>query len=99
MYRFIVLAIVSSISFADSHIYEYIDKSGNLVISNKPQSSGNRYKILQEELSHEKQALNDAKEALKNKPAPPKQEQLLNNSIKEHQKNIDILNKQLGNTP
>ncbi len=97
MYRSIILANFCLLCYADNSIYQYIDKNGNLVLSNKPKTSNTRYKVLSEELAHEKQALIKANESLA--ASSPIQEQFLKNTINEHQKNIDILNKQLGYTP
>ncbi len=97
MYRQIILASFCLLCYADNSIYQYTDKNGNLVLSNKPKTSSTRYKILSEELAHEQQALIKANESLA--ANSPKQEEFLKNTIKEHQKNIDILNKQLGYTP
>jgi hypothetical protein len=82
-----------------------MDKNGNLVISNKPKTSSQRYIILKEELKHEQKALNDASRLLveNSKLGNSKEQQernkFLNNTINEHQKNIKILNKQLGYAP
>ncbi len=97
MYRQIILASFCILCYADNGIYRYVDKNGNLVVSNKPQISNTRFRVLSEELAHERQALIQANESLAT--SSPKQEQFLKNTIKEHQKNINILNKQLGHTP
>jgi hypothetical protein len=97
LYRQIILASFCLLCYADNGIYQYTDKNGNLVLSNKPKTSNTRYKVLSEELAHEKQALIKANESLAT--SSPKQEDFLKNTIKAHQKNIDILNKQLGYTP
>ena len=97
MYHQIIIASFCLLCYADNGIYQYTDKNGNLVLSNKPKASNTRYKVLSEELAHETQALIKANESLAT--SSHKQEGFLQNTIKVHQKNIDILKKQLGYTP
>ena len=102
MYRIIILATISILSFADNNIYQYIDKNGNLTVSNKPKANNLRFQILLEELDHENKSLIEAQNLLAESIKPgnskenPEHDELLKTTIKEHQKNIKILNKQLG---
>lgn len=152
----LLLSIFTLVNADD--IYQYVDKNGTTVFSNKPvkgakkvnlppitvyaspmtkndynaagyttpatvkkaknnstigtQNLGTnevgRNQILSEELEHEKQALNDAQKALeagkqtkldseKNNPDQYQARmQALQDAVTEHEKNIDILTKQLG---
>ncbi|MDD3266083.1 MAG: DUF4124 domain-containing protein [Burkholderiales bacterium] len=143
----ILIATIISFAFADD-VYQYTDKNGRQVYTNKPvknatkmtlpaltiytppknsQTKDNvrkiypkenynsylsnptgRQLILAEELSKEKQALADTKDAIaqakktplasekNNKDAYNKRIQALQDAITEHQKNIDVLSKQLN---
>ncbi|MDQ5921669.1 MAG: hypothetical protein QG673_1728 [Pseudomonadota bacterium] len=95
------LAITTYYCYADDAIYQYTDKNGNLVISNNPPGTqGNkRSQILKEELSKEQSALKEAQDLLAQNGKYDKQkipDNRLNDAIKEHEKNIEILKKQLG---
>lgn len=146
-FLFILIAIISSI-FADE-IYQYTDKNGRQVYTNKPVKNATKMKlpaltiytpsnrksqtrdnvrkiypkennvsylpnqtgrqlVLSEELNKEKQALIDTKEALaqakktplasekNDKTAYNNRIQALQDATIEHQKNIDVLSKQLN---
>lgn len=102
---------MTSICFATEQIYQYQDADGNWVISNHPDNNAKKHKgrrqILHEELAHELLALKQEQDLLaRNSKMNPKnnneyQEQnaALRDAISEHQKNINILNKQLGYSP
>jgi hypothetical protein len=85
-------------------LYQYTDKSGNLVITNKNVSGSTkfelnttpRHKILQEELDHEKLALEQSR-VLQKQNTDKNKIDLYNNDINQHEKNINILTKQLNN--
>lgn len=148
MRSFIILITVISYAFADD-IYQYTDKNGRQVYTNKPVKNSTKMKlpaltiynfpnknsqtkdnvrkvypkevstsylpnqtgrqlVLSEELSKEKQALADSKDALaqakktplasekNNKDAYNTRIQALQDAITEHQKNIDVLSRQLN---
>ena len=104
----VIFIIVATICYAKDSIYQYIDADGNLVISNKPKhlksSSNRRFQILQNELIKEREALKNTTDLLtQNSQAGGKEQEAINkvlkDSILEHQKNIEILNKQLGFSP
>ncbi|MCC2625128.1 MAG: hypothetical protein K0R14_1001 [Burkholderiales bacterium] len=85
-------------------LYQYTNKAGNLVISNKNVSGSTkfeftttpRHKILQEELDHEKSALQQS-QALQKHNTDKNKIDLYSNDINQHEKNISILTKQLKN--
>ena len=99
-------------SKSDVQSNSYTNYNNTTSFSKKPRSfsSGEqaRYKILQDELSRENQALIDAKQALtegklmhlgnesKNKEACITRTQALQDAVTEHQKNIEVLAKQLS---
>ncbi len=145
MRNFILLIAITSSIFADD-IYQYTDKNGRQVYTNKPVKNATKMKlpalttytppsrnksnikkiypkennisylpnqtgrqlVLSEELNKEKQALSDTKDALtiakktlltsekNNKAAYDNRIQALQDAITEHQKNIDVLSKQLN---
>lgn len=100
MKNLLLIMLVSSVSA--ENLYQYTDNSGNLVITNKKTSSGTRFylgtnenarhKILEEELQHEKAAINQIRQSTQTNSTIA----LYNNDISLHQKNIDILTKQLN---
>ncbi|MEN9945904.1 MAG: hypothetical protein RLZZ293_290 [Pseudomonadota bacterium] len=165
--KYLIVLVLSAITinvFADNTIYQYKDKNGTIVFTNKPTKNSQkvvlppitvyaapmtksdllgkknispkvssnknqpatvkiypktdttqylgtneqkRQQILTEELASEQKALQDAQQALQNgkNKLPSEQNnqqqyqmrmQALQDSITEHQKNIDILSKQLG---
>lgn len=105
-YLLILVLSIAGLSYADN-IYEYTNANGILVLSNKPANPyGNkRQQILKEELNKEQAALKETNDLLEQnaKTGNDSQEKMRNSvlqdAIKEHQKNIDILNKQLGYSP
>ena len=114
MYRQVILAglsLIPGLCYAGSTIYQYTDADGNLVISNNPENHSNKHsgrrEILQEELAKEQQLLKDSNNLLvqnaKLKSSDIKEYQkrndILKDAVNEHQKNIQILNKQLGYSP
>ena len=99
-----LFCIFISICYASNNVYQYTDAQGNLVISNKPPmaTQNKRRQILQEELTREKAALAEAQNLLaQNANTKGNQPRIttIEDAIKEHKKNIDILNKQLGYMP
>jgi hypothetical protein len=86
-------------------LYQYADKSGNLVISNKsptgdtkPNLNTNetsRRKILKEELKHEIEALKQSQKLQEQNTTHDKMD-LYSKDIDRHEKNINVLTKQLN---
>ncbi len=84
-------------------LYQYTDKSGNLVISNKnikgsvklDLKTTTRQKILQEELEHEQLALKKSKKLQEDNLTKNKADLYLDD-IATHEKNINVLTKQLN---
>ncbi len=78
-------------------------------VTNLGTNEANRKKVLQEELTHEKLALTDTQKLVqenkdvkigsdsRSQQAYQERIKILNDAVIEHQKNIEILNKQLGN--
>lgn len=134
--KYLLLALCGFMhnAYADTQVYQSMDKSGTMVVGNKPPSSGGqlmdlppllvvpasqmqgkqqpqltgkeskRRLILQEELTREQQALKEAQTILaqssniktKDEVQNKERSRILQDAINEHQKNISILNKQLG---
>lgn len=95
----LILLVFNHEVIADD-LYQYTDKSGNMVISNKKTQGSRKFyigtnedarnKILEEELEHEKTAIKQIN------AMPEKKINAYNNDIALHQKNIAILTKQLN---
>jgi 2C-methyl-D-erythritol 2,4-cyclodiphosphate synthase len=101
----IIILIAALTNAAADPIYEYVDSFGHVFISNKPQVAGQdkRTQILQNELARESAALNNTKLLIKqNQQTSGAQQQarqkVLNDALTVHQKNINILKKQLGSS-
>jgi uncharacterized protein (DUF342 family) len=87
------------------NLYQYTDSSGNLVISNKnpngstkpnlPTNKTARHKILQEELDHEIYALKQCQK-LQEQSTTKDNLDLYSKDIDKHEKNINVLTKQLN---
>ncbi len=101
VWQFALLLVLSGHLLA-TDLYQYTDKSGNLVITNKNISGSTkfdlpttpRHKILQEELDHEKLALQQTRELQKQNTDKNKVD-LYRTDIDQHEKNISLLTKQL----
>jgi hypothetical protein len=85
-------------------LYQYTDKTGNLVISNKNPASDTkpnlatnetaRRKILKDELHHEIEALKQSQQLQEQSTSHAKMD--FSQDIAAHQKNINVLTKQLN---
>lgn len=99
IFQIFLLLFACNLAVAE-HLYQYIDKSGNLVVTNKKTPGSTpfylgtnedaRHKILQEELEHEKTAIKQINAMPGDKIAS------YNNDKALHQRNINILTKQLN---
>jgi 2C-methyl-D-erythritol 2,4-cyclodiphosphate synthase len=102
-FAIVILSIIALSSLSADPIYEYVDSLGHVFVSNKPPiaAQNKRTQILQDELNRESIALNNTQVLIKqNEQTSGAQQQarrkMLEEALTVHQKNINILKKQLG---
>ncbi|HLX52698.1 MAG TPA: hypothetical protein VKR58_02100 [Aquella sp.] len=105
IFKLLFLMLVSCAMAQADNLYQYTDQSGNLVISNKNPNGGTktalttnetaRRTILKEELEHEITALKQSQKLQEQNTTKDKMD-LYSKDIKGHEKNINVLTKQLN---